>query len=62
MRKNPKPEPKLVLERAGKGLCPICVKQITTEFKVEEYSGKKVWICKEHPIRNLSKKTYKRKS
>jgi len=49
-------EHSIVLERAEKSLCPICAKPITTEFKVEEYNGKKVWICKHHPIKSLIKK------
>ena len=51
----------IVLERANKGLCPLCAKQITTEFKVEEYNGKKFWICKEHSIKDLTKKIYKKR-
>ena len=39
-----------ILERADKGLCPVCEKPIGADFKVEEYNGKKVWICKEHPV------------
>ena len=42
----------LILDRAEQGLCPICKETIGTEFKVEIYNGKKVWICRQHPTPN----------
>jgi hypothetical protein len=40
----------IILEREGKGLCPLCGKKIDAEFKVATYKGKKVWVCKGHPV------------
>ena len=39
----------IVIERAEQGLCPLCKEEIGTEFKVEIYNGKKIWIHKHHP-------------
>ena len=43
----------VISERADRGLCPVCEKPIGADFKVEEYNGKKVWICKEHPTAEI---------
>ena len=45
----------IITERSDKGLCPVCEKPIGADFKVEEYNGKKVWICKEHPAAEIKK-------
>ena len=45
----------IVMERADQGLCPICKETIGTEFKVEIYNGKKIWICKGHPTPQTNK-------
>lgn len=40
----------IILEHHEKGLCPICLACIGSDFKTTEYKGRKVWICKEHHV------------
>lgn len=46
----------LILERAAESVCPICTIPITTEFKIEEYNGKKIWLCRHHPVVEIKRK------
>lgn len=47
----------IIIERANKALCPICTKEIIEgyheDFKLVEYKGQKILICKEHTYEQL---------
>jgi len=42
----------IIQERSDNSKCPICDREIGEDFKRVLYKGKKVWICKHHPVVN----------
>ena len=42
----------IIIERNQKSLCAICAKELDKDFRVEDYKGQKIWICKSHPSPN----------
>lgn len=40
---------KIIIERHQECICPLCKKLLKVDSKIEEYNGKKVFICNHHP-------------
>ena len=41
---------KLIKERAGDGLCPICTVLLPSDFKRVVEGSEVIWVCKKHPV------------
>ena len=39
---------KIILERNAAGICPICKAELKEDSVIEQYNGKKVFICEHH--------------
>jgi len=55
------PNSNIVSERILQGKCPICIKEIGTDFQIiEDKKYGKIWICKHHYVDQGEKNADKR--